>query len=269
MGAKLSASSQKNKSTPLKPGFRQSAIPAVLFVVLLWCIKIAEVQFNTSFHQLGVYPGRMEALWGVLTAPLIHGSFEHLAGNSMSLLILISALFYGYPNSRLKTSIIIWLGSGIGTWLFAREAWHFGASGLTHGLFFFLLLVSVFRRDKRSIALMMIAFFMYGGMLMSIFPQQQNISFEYHLFGAIFGLISAVMFRNADPKLQEQTYSWEHEESEHEESEHEESDHQGSYDTTNKPASDLIDDRLQFEESARKTTEFEKADFEKAVLKKH
>lgn len=220
MEVQLSVLSPENNAgslqqASLKRSIRQSALPAVIFVFLLWCIKIAEVQFNMSFHQLGVYPGRYEALLGVLTAPLIHGSFEHLAGNSLSLLILITVLFYGYPNSRLKTSIIIWLGSGLGTWFFAREAWHFGASGLTHGLFFFLLLVSIFRRDKRSIALMMIAFFMYGGMLMSIFPQEQNISFEYHLFGAIFGLISAILFRNADPKLAEKTYSWENEEQQH------------------------------------------------------
>jgi hypothetical protein len=61
---------------------------------------------------------------------------------------------------------------------------------------------------------MMIAFFMYGGMLMSIFPQQENISFEYHFFGAVSGVLAAILFRNLDPKLQEKRYSWENEEDE-------------------------------------------------------
>ena len=56
---------------------------------------------------------------------------------------------------------------------------------------------------------MMIAFFMYGGMTMSILPREEGISFEYHLFGAIAGVLAAVLFRNADPKPVEKTYDWE------------------------------------------------------------
>lgn len=193
----------------LTQSLKSNAKFAFVFIVVIWLIKIVEVQFGISFHFLGVYPNEIRGLTGILTAPLIHGSFEHLAGNSLPLLILLTGLFYGYPNSKYKTILLIWFLSGLGTWLFAREAWHFGASGLTHGLCFFLLLASILRRDKRSIALMMIAFFMYGGMLMSIFPREQHISFEYHLFGALAGLLAAVLFRNADPKLQEKTYSWE------------------------------------------------------------
>lgn len=191
---------------------KNSAKPVLIFLFVLWVIKIFETQFNVSLHFLGVYPLDFDGIQGIITGPLIHGSFEHLASNSLSLLILVTALFFGYPNSVLKTISIVWLGSGIGTWLLARDAWHFGASGLTHGLFFFLLVASILRKDKRSVALMMIAFFMYGGMLMSIFPREVNVSFEYHLFGAIAGVIAAILFKDSDPKLQEKVYEWEGEE---------------------------------------------------------
>lgn len=207
-------SSLKSSSNVSRQSLKNSAKPALLFILLLWVIKILEAQFDVSLHFLGVFPHSLIGLPGMVTGPLIHGSFEHLASNSLSLLILVTALFFGYPNSAVKTVVIVWLGSGLGTWLFARDAWHFGASGLTHGLFFFLLLASVLRKDKRSVALMMIAFFMYGGMLMSIFPREINISFEYHLFGGIAGVIAAILFRHADPKFPEKTYDWENDTSE-------------------------------------------------------
>lgn len=199
-----------------KRSIRAAIIPGSIFVALLWIIKIIESQTGVSLHQFGVYPGAVNGILGIVTGPLVHGSFEHLASNSLALLLLMAGIFYGYPKSSYPTLAIIWIGSGLGTWLFAREAWHYGASGLTHGLFFFLLLISILRRDKRSIALMMIAFFMYGGMTMTIFPREAGISFEYHLFGAISGMLAALLFRKTDAVLVEKKYAWELEDNEDE-----------------------------------------------------
>ncbi len=97
-------------------------------------------------------------------------------------------------------------------WLFARESYHIGASGLTHGMMFFLFLIGVLRRDKPAMALAMIIFFLYGSMVWGILPTKEEISFESHLFGALMGVICAIMFRNKDPKPPEKKYSWEVEE---------------------------------------------------------
>ena len=35
----------------------------------------------------------------------------------------------------------IWLFSGLGTWLFGRPSLHLGASGIAHGLMFFLFVI--------------------------------------------------------------------------------------------------------------------------------
>ncbi len=178
-----------------------------LFVALLWLIKIGEFLSGVSLHAFGVYPRELSHLSGILSAPIIHGSFSHLISNSLPLLLLGSALLYGYPRARYLSLLIIWLVSGLGVWFFARESFHFGASGLTHGMFFFLFLSGILRRDKRSIALLMIAFFMYGGMLLSVFPSEPDISFEYHGFGALGGLLSAYLFRSWDlPPARR--YSW-------------------------------------------------------------
>lgn len=193
------------------PTFKYSITTTVIFVLILWCIKSFEQIFAISFRDFGVNPAEFSGLIGILFAPLIHASYEHLASNSLPLLILGSVLFYGYPKSSKITVGIIWFFSGLGVWLFARESYHVGASGLTHGIFFYLLITSILRRDNRSIALMMIAFFMYGGMVLSILPREQHISFEYHLFGAIAGIVCAVLFYKWDPKLERKRYEWERE----------------------------------------------------------
>ncbi len=189
------------------PSLKNSIQITVLFVALLWLIKLAEWFFSFSLVSWAVVPRDLAQLSGVLFSPLIHGSFQHLISNSLPLLLLGSALLYGYPKARWWSLLIIWLLSGLGVWLFARESFHFGASGLTHGLFFFLFVSGLLRRDKKSIALLFIAFFMYGGMLLSIFPNDPTISFEYHGFGALAGALSAYLFRHSNLSVKKR-YSW-------------------------------------------------------------
>lgn len=188
----------------------QSSIrAAALFIIVIWAVKLFETVFGWNLISLGVLPRSTDGLTGILAAPLIHGSWQHLMSNTLPLLLLGSILVFGYPRSRWWTLLIIWLLSGAGVWLLGRESYHIGASGLTHGMFFYLLVGGLLRRDKRSTALLMIAFFMYSGMLLSIFPREPGVSFEYHLFGAMAGLLCAVAFRNWDPKSARKRYSWE------------------------------------------------------------
>ncbi len=180
-----------------------------IFTIFIWWLKLAETLFGWDFLSLGIYPLELRGLPGILTAPLVHGSWGHVFANTLPLLMLGTALLYGYPKSRWWTILIIWIGSGIGVWLTARVSYHLGASGLTHGFMFFIFLSGILRRDRRSMALAMFAFFLYGGMVMTIFPREINISFESHLWGAIMGVVCAVAFRRRDPKPPRKVYSWE------------------------------------------------------------
>ena len=179
-----------------------------IFTIFIWWLKLAETLFGWDFLSLGIYPLELRGLPGILTAPLVHGSWGHVFANTLPLLMLGTALLYGYPKSRWWTILIIWIGSGIGVWLTARASYHLGASGLTHGFMFFIFLSGILRRDRRSMALAMFAFFLYGGMVMTIFPREINISFESHLWGAIMGVVCAVAFRHFDPKPPRKVYSW-------------------------------------------------------------
>lgn len=190
---------------------RRAFILSVAFAGLLWAVKITEVLFHLDLVQYGVYPHQPTGLRGILLAPLIHGSFSHVFANTAPVIILGTALLYGYPKSAKIVLPVVYLGSGTGVWLFARSAYHIGASGLTFGMMFFIFTVGALRWDKRAIVLSMIVFFLYGSMIWGIFPMDPSISFESHFFGAVIGIVLAFILKNHDPLPPQKTYSWEHE----------------------------------------------------------
>ena len=190
---------------------KQSFFIAAGFTALLWVIKLIEVISGTSLVQYGVYPGSLQGLRGVLFAPLIHSSISHLFANTAPLLILGTALLYGYPRSARIVIPVLYLLTGLCVWLFARQVWHIGASGLTFGFMFFVFTIGALRWDRRAIALSMVVFLLYGGMIWGVFPGRPGISFESHLSGAVIGLVLALLLRDTDPRPPEKKYSWEDE----------------------------------------------------------
>ena len=54
----------------------------------------------------------------------------------------------------------------------------------------------------------MLAMFFFGGMVLSILPQEQGISWEYHLSGAAFGLLTGLAFAGLDERAPKRLYSW-------------------------------------------------------------
>lgn len=188
---------------------RKSALFVLLFTVLLWWIGVIDAVFHLQLAHLGVFPREINGLRGILFAPLIHGSWLHLLANTPPLFILGTVMLYGYPKASKVALPMIYLLSGLGVWIFARSNYHIGSSGLAHGMMFFVFVIGILRRDKLSIALSMIVFFLYGSMIWSILPQRQNISFESHFFGAVVGVIMAFLLRNHDVALPEKKYEWE------------------------------------------------------------
>ena len=183
------------------------------FVLLLSVCFAAQHGFDWTF--LTVTPRTVEGLLGLLTAPLLHGSVEHIVANGIAVLMLGTLAGTVYPKATLRALPLLWLGSGLGAWLLGQPgSHHLGASGVTHGLGFLVFMLGLLRRDRAAIAAGMLAFLFYGGMLMTILPREAGVSWESHLGGALGGVLAAFLFRNADPRPPRQQYSWEIEEEE-------------------------------------------------------
>jgi membrane associated rhomboid family serine protease len=188
------------------------AFNASLAFVLLLCATFAA---QHAFDWRGLAVGARDAagLVGILTAPLLHGSPEHLISNAIALLMLGTLALAAYPKATLRALPLLWLGSGLGAWLLGDAgSRHLGASGLTHGLMFLLFALGLLRRDRPAIAAALLAFLFYGGMLLTILPREPGVSWQAHLGGAVAGVFAAWWLRRADPAPPRRKYSWELEE---------------------------------------------------------
>lgn len=203
---------------PVRPGhgrLQRAFLPVILFTVLLWWLHFLASVLNWNLWALGIRPGEVAGLVGILAAPLIHGGWDHLVANTPPVIILGTLLLYSYPRAARWVVPLVWIGSGIGVWLFGEAgSVHAGASGLAHGLMFFLFIVGVLRRDRRAMAISMAVFFLYGGMVLTIFPREADVSWEAHLFGAIPGALLAFLLFRLDPAPPRKVYSWEQQEEE-------------------------------------------------------
>ncbi len=190
---------------------RRALNASLALVLLLWVVFIAQQGFD--WRWLTVTPRSATGLLGLLGAPLLHGSAEHIIANSIALLMLGTLAGTTYPKASLRALPLLWLGSGLGAWLLGQpESHHLGASGVTHGLAFLVFVLGLLRRDRAAIAAGMLAFLFYGGMLLTILPREAGVSWESHLGGAVAGVIAAFLFRRNDPQAPRQRYSWELEE---------------------------------------------------------
>jgi membrane associated rhomboid family serine protease len=184
------------------------------FATVLWAIELIKFFTGLNTFKLGLHPDEISGLIGVFAAPLIHSTFEHLISNTPAILILGTALLYGYPRSCWIVLTMVWFVTEIGVWFTGRPVYHFGASGLTYGVMAFIFVIGIMRRDKLAITLSLLVFFLYGTMIWGIFPHQSGVSYETHLWGACLGGLCAILLRNRDPAPPVKRYAWEDEDPE-------------------------------------------------------
>ncbi len=174
---------------------KQLFIP-LSFLFTIWVVNIFQFVYRLDFGYLGIYPRDTTTLFGIFTSPIIHGSWGHLLSNSIPLLVLGLLLFFTYERIAIWVWTFNYFLTGLMVWLFARDSYHIGASGIVYGLASFLLFSGFFRMDIKSIAVSSGVALFYGGMVWGIFPLERGISWESHLFGGIVGLLLAFLYRN-------------------------------------------------------------------------
>jgi membrane associated rhomboid family serine protease len=187
--------------------FKRALTLSMLAVVVLGAIFFLQ-RLVPNLQPYSLQPQVGAGLVGVLTAPLLHGSFEHLASNAFAILILGTIAGSLFPRASRAALPVVWIGSGLGTWFISLGGNHIGASGVTVGLMFFLIAQGLRRRDRMSLTGLMLALFFFGGMVLSVLPQEAGVSWEYHLSGAVVGFICGLAFAGWDERAPERLYSW-------------------------------------------------------------
>lgn len=164
------------------------------FIVLIWGLElIDQLLLRHRLDRLGIVPRTQLGLRGILFAPLLHGTWNHLMANTLPFAVLgWLTLLQGVPEFTIVTAVV-WMVSGLGVWLFAApNTLHVGASGIIFGYFGFLLSRSYFEQDLRSAAVSVVVALLYGPLIWGILPsRRRGISWQGHLFGFVGGILIA------------------------------------------------------------------------------
>jgi membrane associated rhomboid family serine protease len=164
----------------------------VAIVGLMWLVEIINTIDSNRLDRDGIYARSFSHLWGILTAPFIHVSFQHLISNSIPFIFmgLIIAL-RGAARLGFVTAIVIVLG-GIGTWLISPSGVStVGASGVVFGYATYLLARGLFNRSLLELFTGAVVGVVWGSALLSSVVPHYGVSWQGHVCGGVAGVVAA------------------------------------------------------------------------------
>jgi membrane associated rhomboid family serine protease len=161
-------------------------------VAVLWGIEVINTLDSNGLDGDGIHARDVGRLWGIFTAPMIHGSFAHLIGNTIPLVFMGALIaLRGALRLALVTLIVVVIG-GVGTWLIAPAGVStIGASGLVFGYATYLLISGLFDRSLLELLTGAVVGVVWGGALLASLVPQSGISWQGHLCGGIGGVVAA------------------------------------------------------------------------------
>lgn len=157
--------------------------------VIVWAINLINwFLLGSRLNCFGIYPRHIAGLPGIVLAPLLHGNFAHLLFNTIPGFVLACFVLTHGLDVLLAVTAVTWLGSGLLVWLFGRRALHVGMSAIITGYFGYLLIEAIRAPTVLSILLALIMLYYFGSIFTGIFPQEERVSWEGHLFGFVCGI---------------------------------------------------------------------------------
>ena len=180
------------------------------FVALLYLIELIDVLNRHDLDTNGIRPQETDGLWGIIFAPLLHASWQHLIANTGPALVLGFLVTLAGMSRFVFATAIIWILGGFGTWLIGNigappgvETNHIGASGLIFGWLTFLLVFGIFTRTVWEIVVGLLVLIAYGGILLGMLPGTYGVSWQGLVCGAIAGVLAAYWLSAPERKARE------------------------------------------------------------------
>ncbi|HSJ59641.1 MAG TPA: rhomboid family intramembrane serine protease, partial [Jiangellaceae bacterium] len=178
---------------PAEPRPRRRLGAPLLMVLVMWIVAFADAGTPTKLVQYGIRPRSEDGLVGIVAAPFLHADFAHLIANTGAFIVL-GMLVAAVSRRYWPVTVGVALISGVAVWLIAApNTIHIGASGLVYGYAAFLVAWGLVTRRASSILVAVLVVLLYGGLVFGVLPTQQGISWQGHLFGAIGGVVMALV----------------------------------------------------------------------------
>lgn len=174
-----------------KDGRFRGLVFVAAMVAVMWAVEIVDVVAG-DLDSAGIRPRDPEGLVGVALAPVLHGGFGHLIGNTVPFLVLGGLIALSGLARVATVTVVVALIGGLGTWLLAPAGTvHIGASGLVFGFAAYLIARAVFSRRALHLVAGVAVLLIYGGTLLIGFVPTPGVSWQGHLFGAVGGVVAA------------------------------------------------------------------------------
>ncbi|MFF8609016.1 rhomboid family intramembrane serine protease [Streptomyces sp. NPDC015346] len=172
----------------------------LVWVAALWVLEVVDHATGHALDAYGIVARDPDGLGGIVTAPFLHFGFDHVASNSVPLLIFGFLAALGGIRRFLAVCGVIVVADGIGVWLLSpTDSITAGASGLVFGLFGYLVVRGFVERRLLGIAVGVTVAAIWGStMLLGALPTDSAVSWQAHLVGLVAGVGAAFLFRPAD-----------------------------------------------------------------------
>lgn len=182
-------------------GFGAANLAMALLVGGLWLLEGLDQVSGNALDALGIRPRTDEGLLSIFLAPWLHGGWGHLLSNSVPFYVLgVLVLLEGWRR-WLGTTLVVVLVSGGAVWLLAPSgSVTLGASGVVFGWLTYLVVRGLYTRNLGQIALGVVVFLLYGGLLWGVLPTDVGVSWQAHLGGAVGGVLAARRRRRRLPE---------------------------------------------------------------------
>jgi membrane associated rhomboid family serine protease len=201
MTTKTPAPPVTNKKTVRRAQTQREGVSLLVAILaVMWIVEIINTADSNRLDGDGIYARNLSHLWGIVTAPFIHVSFQHLIANTIPFVFmgLIIAL-RGAARVAAVTIIVIVIG-GLGTWLIAPAGTDTaGASGVVFGYATYLFARGFFNRSVLDLLTGLVVGVVWGGALLSSIVPHTGVSWQGHVCGAIGGVVAAYLVRRDRP----------------------------------------------------------------------
>ncbi|MEH3052512.1 MAG: rhomboid family intramembrane serine protease [Patulibacter minatonensis] len=165
--------------------------------LVMWISEAVDrVALDGDLDAYGVRPRAIDGLDGILFMPFLHGSWDHLIGNTVPFLVLGATIALSGLARVVGVTVVIVLVSGLGTWLTAADnSVTIGASGVVFGYAAYLVVRSYYTRRLAHLFVGLVVLFTWGATLATGLVPTPGVSWQAHLFGAVGGVLAASMWR--------------------------------------------------------------------------
>ncbi|MFF3622630.1 rhomboid family intramembrane serine protease [Streptomyces sp. NPDC002467] len=166
------------------------------WVALLWVIEAVDYATGHALDAYGIFPRDPDHLVGIVAHPFLHFGFDHVASNSLPLLVLGFIAALSGIRRFLAVSALNIAAVGIGSWLIAPpNTVGAGASGLVFGLFGYVVVRGFVERKPLNAVVGLVLGALWGGTaFLGILPAD-GVGWWAHLIGLVAGVLTALYFR--------------------------------------------------------------------------